>query len=494
MYAMTRCACRVIALVAGGWRGRRWGAVAGRLARPRRPLRDELAAGVDRRAPDGRNAPPGPAPTPTARDPRAAPADHHLRRQPACRASLIDAAGPPGRYLPPACSAHAAPTWFPRLLGPRHRGPRIAVPGSAAGFRPDPAPRITMPERLAGVRRRRRRAVRLRGPGTGPRLPDHRSGRLPAAASLPRPSAAWAAATMPPGRRAGPPSWRGWAAASTDGRRPRAMRRATALLEEQLLKLQDEERADIARDLHDEIGPAPVRGQRRRRDDAPADLRPAADEAMPRRCARSRPPSPTCSGWCATSWAACGPTRLVELGLSAAILDLVAFWRARRPDIAFEAACRWTTAGCRRRCRRRSTGSCRRASATPSATARRASSASRSGATAGGARGGGQRRRARGRRRRAASALPAWPSASTRPAGRSPPARPATAAGGWRARLPLKALSRRRGRMKILHRRRPRHRPRRPRPAAGGGRRAEIRMAAERPRGADARRAPFTPS
>jgi two-component system sensor histidine kinase UhpB len=30
------------------------------------------------------------------------------------------------------------------------------------------------------------------------------------------------------------------------------------------------------------------------------------------------------------------PTRLAELGLSSAVLDLVAFWIARRPDIAFE--------------------------------------------------------------------------------------------------------------------------------------------------------------
>src|SRR5581483_5530216 len=30
------------------------------------------------------------------------------------------------------------------------------------------------------------------------------------------------------------------------------------------------------------------------------------------------------------------PTHLAELGLSSAVLDLVGFWSARRPDIAFE--------------------------------------------------------------------------------------------------------------------------------------------------------------
>ena len=30
------------------------------------------------------------------------------------------------------------------------------------------------------------------------------------------------------------------------------------------------------------------------------------------------------------------PTRLVELGLSAAVLDLIEFWRARRPELVFE--------------------------------------------------------------------------------------------------------------------------------------------------------------
>ena len=118
-------------------------------------------------------------------------------------------------------------------------------------------------------------------------------------------------------------------------RRLGAMRAHNRALEEQILTLQDEERADIARDLHDEIGPhlfaanvdatmvasliASGRGeaamtQVRSIQAAIAHMQRLVRDILGR----------------------LRPTRLVELGLSAAVLDLIEFWRARRPELVFE--------------------------------------------------------------------------------------------------------------------------------------------------------------
>ena len=105
-------------------------------------------------------------------------------------------------------------------------------------------------------------------------------------------------------------------------------------LEHQLLTLQDEERADLARDLHDEIGPhlfavnvdAAMVGQlaaagRTREVQAQVKAIQASVGHMQRLVrdilARLR------------------PAPLFELGLAAAIGDLVAFWRARHAHIEF---------------------------------------------------------------------------------------------------------------------------------------------------------------
>ena len=105
-------------------------------------------------------------------------------------------------------------------------------------------------------------------------------------------------------------------------------------LEEQLLRLQDEERADLARDLHDEIGPhlfavnvdASMIGQLNaagRSDDIPGQVRAIqASVAHIQRFVRD-------------ILVRLRPTRPVELGLRAAIDDLIAFWRARSPEIDF---------------------------------------------------------------------------------------------------------------------------------------------------------------
>jgi two-component system sensor histidine kinase UhpB len=106
-------------------------------------------------------------------------------------------------------------------------------------------------------------------------------------------------------------------------------------LEEQLLTLQDEERADLARDLHDEIGPYLFAVN--------------VDTAMVGQLAQEQRLSEIPERL-ASIQAAVGhmqshvrdilgrlrPTRAVELGLNAAIDDTVAFWRARHGDITFD--------------------------------------------------------------------------------------------------------------------------------------------------------------
>jgi two-component system sensor histidine kinase UhpB len=105
-------------------------------------------------------------------------------------------------------------------------------------------------------------------------------------------------------------------------------------LEAQLLTIQDEERAEIARDLHDEIGPHLFAV--------------ALDAEMIGQCASQGDtgiiPDQVRSIQNAVSYmqrqvreliARLRPTRAAELGLEAAIGDLVAFWQARQPNVEF---------------------------------------------------------------------------------------------------------------------------------------------------------------
>ncbi|HZC17538.1 MAG TPA: histidine kinase [Caulobacteraceae bacterium] len=114
-----------------------------------------------------------------------------------------------------------------------------------------------------------------------------------------------------------------------------AMRGRNRALEEQILTLQDEERADIARDLHDEMGPHLFAAN--------------VDAAMAANLIASGRPEVALAQVRSIQAAITHmqrlvrdilgrlrPTRLAELGLSAAILDLIEFWRARRPNIRFE--------------------------------------------------------------------------------------------------------------------------------------------------------------
>lgn len=114
-----------------------------------------------------------------------------------------------------------------------------------------------------------------------------------------------------------------------------AMRRRTRVLEEQILKLQDEERADLARDLHDEFGPhlfaanidAAMIGQALGAGKAQEALNhvKSVQSAVARMQRQVR-----------DILVRLRPARLTELGFAAAVGDLVEFWRSRRPDLTFD--------------------------------------------------------------------------------------------------------------------------------------------------------------
>jgi two-component system sensor histidine kinase UhpB len=117
--------------------------------------------------------------------------------------------------------------------------------------------------------------------------------------------------------------------------RLRTMRERNRALEEQILTLQDEERADIARDLHDEIGPHLFAAN--------------VDATMTASLISAGKPQEALAQVRAISasighmqrlvrdiLARLRPTRLAELGLSSALADLLEFWRARRPETVFE--------------------------------------------------------------------------------------------------------------------------------------------------------------
>ncbi len=114
-----------------------------------------------------------------------------------------------------------------------------------------------------------------------------------------------------------------------------AVRNRNRSLEEQLLKLQDEERADLARDLHDDIGPYlfavnvdAVMISQLASTGRTAEI-PAQVKAIQTNVAHMQTRVRDILG-------RLRPTRAAELGLEPAIRDLVEFWRARCPEITFE--------------------------------------------------------------------------------------------------------------------------------------------------------------
>lgn len=105
-------------------------------------------------------------------------------------------------------------------------------------------------------------------------------------------------------------------------------------LHDQLVTIQEEERAELARDLHDEVGPFLFCVSL----DAAAIERAAAEgrAAEIPDCARSiRRSVEHMQGHVRSMLGRLRPASPVELGLAPSLRNLVAFWQARRPAIAF---------------------------------------------------------------------------------------------------------------------------------------------------------------
>jgi two-component system sensor histidine kinase UhpB len=124
-------------------------------------------------------------------------------------------------------------------------------------------------------------------------------------------------------------------AANDMARRLAAMQARTQRLEDQIATLQEEERADLARDLHDEIGPhlfavnVDAAMARRLVDDGQAGEAARQLEAIQVSVAHMQRLVRDILG-------RLRPGELIDLGLAAAISELAAFWRARHPDIVFD--------------------------------------------------------------------------------------------------------------------------------------------------------------
>ncbi len=106
-------------------------------------------------------------------------------------------------------------------------------------------------------------------------------------------------------------------------------------LNEQLSTVQEEERADLARDLHDEVGPflftADVDAAA-----IEAALREGRTEDIPERVSAIRDSIRHMQQHVRDLLARLRAATLVDAGLTDAVEHLVAFWRQRYPDIAFE--------------------------------------------------------------------------------------------------------------------------------------------------------------
>ena len=251
-------------------------------------------------------------------------------------AVVVDRFGRTRMVSKAAMPRRAAPSWFVAFFRPDIEPVTVAVPdgsGNVLSLRPEPASDISVLW-SAAVNAAEVFAVAA---GLGLALIYWVIGRaLAPLAELSRGlGAIGASGHRERVREEGPPELhglqRGFNAmaerlAEIDGR--------NRALEAQLLTIQDEERAEIAGDLHDEIGPhlfavaldAEMIGQFVNSGETrliPDQVRSiqAAVSYMQRQVrdliARLR------------------PTRAAELGLEAAISDLVGFWQIRQPDVEF---------------------------------------------------------------------------------------------------------------------------------------------------------------
>ena len=105
-------------------------------------------------------------------------------------------------------------------------------------------------------------------------------------------------------------------------------------LEAQLLTIQDEERAEIARDLHDEIGPH-LFAAALDADMIGRSARQGQTETIPDQVRSIQTAISHVQRQVRELIARLRPTRAAELGLEAAIGDLVTFWQSRQPGLQF---------------------------------------------------------------------------------------------------------------------------------------------------------------
>jgi two-component system sensor histidine kinase UhpB len=105
-------------------------------------------------------------------------------------------------------------------------------------------------------------------------------------------------------------------------------------LNEQLSTVQEEERSEVARDLHDEIGPflfaVDVDAQ-----SIPALLSRDAGEGVERRVSAIRQSVHHMQMHLRAILSRLRPAMMIDQGLTHAVEQLIAFWRARRPNITF---------------------------------------------------------------------------------------------------------------------------------------------------------------
>jgi two-component system, NarL family, sensor histidine kinase UhpB len=250
-------------------------------------------------------------------------------------AALFDAAGQPRLASRPAAAA-PSPSWFGAILATPVAPQRIAapVPGSGAVvltpyFKSDVAALWTEFVDLTGVL-----ALALLAGCTLVWVTVGRALRPLSDLSLAfvRIGSGDYGVSVP---EAGPTELsRLGAGVNEMSRRLAAVQARNKALEAQLRTLQDEERADLARDLHDELGPHLFAAN--------------VDAVMARRMIEEGR-GPEALGQLEALQAGVGhmqrlvrdilgrlrPTELIELGLGAAVDELVTFWRARHPDIAF---------------------------------------------------------------------------------------------------------------------------------------------------------------
>jgi two-component system sensor histidine kinase UhpB len=253
------------------------------------------------------------------------------------RAVLLDGRGAPVAASNPSIPDAPPPRWFVALIDPHARALRLAAPSQDAAIRIEPVPVNEIGEVWTGLRD----ALFIVALLSGLALVLIR--RAVTRALRPLESVSGALARVGAGdfeARVGTDGATAELARLSQGfnlmaGQLDAMDRENRRLHEQLLTVQDEERSELARDLHDEIGPYLFAVSI----DAAA-VREFALTGQPAAIATRLDLIQTAVAHMQTQVTdmlqRLRPIRAVEFGLSSAIDDLVAFWRARRPDIVFD--------------------------------------------------------------------------------------------------------------------------------------------------------------